>query len=145
MMEIKNIEKFSEINAILNFLIYECKINSLCKISFLALSIYDNNFKLPALIGGVNKYELIQKLIKHTNIKELSLNENYTYILNNLKVLEDCNYIKINNGIIITKKDSVYYDYNNCKYLTNELKHSLLKEINSFSDESFLSEVIKYA
>ena len=86
MMRIKNIEKFSEINAIVNFLIYECKINSLCKVSFLSLSIYNNNFKLASLVGGVNKYELIEKLIKYSQIKNLSANEDYRYILNILNI-----------------------------------------------------------
>lgn len=144
MMRIKNIEKFSEINAIVNFLIYECKINSLCKVSFLSLSIYNNNFKLASLVGGVNKYELIEKLIKYSQIKNLSANEDYRYILNILNILQIRKYIAIQSGSIVTCKESSFKDYSACKYLSNELKQTILKEINTFSDESFLSEVMKY-
>lgn len=143
-MRINNIEKFSEINAIVNFLIYECKINSLCKVSFLALSIYNNNFKLSSLIGGVNKYELIEKLIKYTQIKNLSTNEDYIYILNVLNILQTRKYIAIQSGSIVTCKECSFKDYGACKYLSSELKQTILKEINTFSDESFLSEVMKY-
>ena len=107
-MKIKNVEKFAEINAIVNFLIYECKINSLCKISFLSLSIYNNNFKLTSLIGGVNKYELMEKLIKYSQIKNISTNEDYVYILNMLNILQIKKFITIQDGIITSFKESAF-------------------------------------
>lgn len=144
MMKIKNVEKFAEINAIVNFLIYECKINSLCKISFLSLSIYNNNFKLTSLIGGVNKYELMEKLIKYSQIKNISTNEDYVYILNMLNILQIKKFITIQDGIITTCKESAFKNYDACKYLSCDLKQIILKEVNTFSDESFMSEVMKY-
>lgn len=137
-----NIEKSAELNELIVYLIKDCKITSFCKVVFLALALYENRFRISKIIA-LNKYERIDKLLKYTCFKNLHQNENFIEIFNLIEYMLSSNCLKIQNDNIVFTDDRLNINFS-LPYLSEDMAEKIFQDSDTYSDETFLKEIMKY-
>ena len=136
MQKINNMIKLAEYMNIVNTLIDKHNINSLFKLEISSLVLYyqANNLELRK-----SDKNLLFGFFEHLNSILLSNYNDFIYITEALRILEDEKYIKVTGDLIVKEKE-LLTEYN--KYLSKDNIGDILNRIGNLSVSAFIQEVL---